>query len=122
MPDETTYQVPRDVHEHTLYHNLMTWVSDHCEDHIDYAYALKWCGFTREEIIDELDECGIEIDAIHEALKEIGMAGIETEDSKITIDLEILERDLKPYTNAFGLISIQEKRLGELIEASKVDR
>ena len=120
MPDETT--VPRDVHEHTLYRNLMTWVSDHCEDHIDYAYALKWCGFTREEIIDELDECSVEKDAINEALKEIGMAGIETEDSKITIDLESLCRDLGPHTNAFGLISISLARLDELIEDSRVDK
>jgi hypothetical protein len=36
----------------------MSWIYEHCSDGADYVMALNWCGFTQQQIVDELiDNC-----------------------------------------------------------------
>ena len=41
-----------------LLNNCMSWIYEHCYDGSDYVRALNWCGFTLEQVLDELDDCG----------------------------------------------------------------
>lgn len=41
-----------------LLYNCMSWIYEHCSDGADYVMALNWCGFTQQQIVDELiDNC-----------------------------------------------------------------
>lgn len=50
-------------------YNLMSWICEHCYDVAEYAEALDWCGFTKEEIKKELNECCLS-DGDKETVKE----------------------------------------------------
>ena len=113
-----TINIRRDL----LYDNLLGWIGEHTEGVVDYANALKNCGFTAEEITEELiDHCCYEGGEVTEILIEIGMAE-KPQDKQITIDLSALDRELGSYQNAFGMLSIQYKTLSALLEKCRVDR
>lgn len=42
-------------------YNLQSWVFDHCYNLEDYIRAMKWCGFTEEEMVEEAKENGWDV-------------------------------------------------------------
>lgn len=46
-------------------YNLQSWIFEHCYNLEDYIRAMKNCGFTEEEMVEEAKENGWDVLGVH---------------------------------------------------------